>query len=212
MPENTFVKLEHFTSAITEGAIDESRKIYEEIRTQSERALAAAEDEVLGETFRFVKSEVSKIRTQAGRLVSRKMMENKRALSLRRAEMCAECIAQVRARLAEYVKTPAYTRRLKDIAARALATLAGDCVLCLREEDMRLRGDIIPLHCPHNVEFRVGAFELGGLRAFCRSKALQVDASFDTTLEELGEHFAELIGLEIAGAYALAEQPEAIKL
>ncbi|MDR0248194.1 MAG: hypothetical protein LBI44_00805 [Oscillospiraceae bacterium] len=210
MPENTYVKLENFTKAITGDAIDESRKIYEEIRLVSERALAAAEDEALGESFRFVKNEVAKIRTEAGRLVSRKLMENKRRLSLRRGEICAECVLRVRERIAAYVATDEYAERLRELAAKALQVFSCDAVFYLRKEDMRLADKILPPGCPHKAEFREGDFELGGLRAYCGDKAMQIDESFDTTLEELGEHFAELIGLEIAGAFASGVAAEGV--
>jgi len=197
MPENTYVKLEHFTSAITADALDESKKIYDEIKRESDKALSAADDVALDEMFRFVKNEATRIRTEAGRRISRKMMENKRLLALRRSEMSAECVESVRLRLADYVRTPAYREKLKTLVAGALDIFKDDAIFTLRETDMPLIPEITPDNCPYKLEFRAGHFELGGLLASCHNRRLQIDETFDTTLAEIGNRFAELAGLEV---------------
>ncbi len=198
MPENPYDKLDSFTSVITSDALEESNKIYEEIRRESEQTLTAAEDDALGDMFRYIKTEVSKIRNEAGRRVSHKMMENKRRLYKRRDEMTSEVLGEVTDKIGEYIKTPAYTRQMTSILFRVVDTFDADTVVFLRKEDMYLEPLLAKIDTQHRLEFHQGNFTLGGLQASCPSKKLQIDESFDTTLEDLRGSFAEMFGLELA--------------
>ncbi|MCL2030432.1 MAG: V-type ATP synthase subunit E family protein [Oscillospiraceae bacterium] len=202
-------KLERFTGAITADAAAEARQIYEAIRQESDHALSVAEDETLSETFRYIKSEAAQIRAAAGQRVSRTAMDNKRALALRRSEMSAEVLALVRERLAVYVCAEAYTEQLRGLAERAVRAFGADTDIYLRAEDMPLAEAIAPKRTPHTVTFREGAFRVGGLRAVCPARRMQIDESFDTTLEELSGRFAELFGPDMAFRTAEAEEQEA---
>ena len=191
-------KLERFTAAITADAMGEARKVYQTIQQQSDHALAIAEEEALVETFRYIKSEVELIRIASGRRVSKMAMDNKRALFLRRSEMCEETLALVRERLAEYTGTEAYTEQLRKLTERAVQTFGADTEIYLRGADMPLAKAIAPKRRAPGVTFRQGEFLLGGLQAVCPGKHMQIDESFDTTLAELSGRFAELFGLEMA--------------
>ncbi len=198
MPENPYEKLENFTSVITADAVAESKQIYDEIRQESEQVLTAAEDEALGEMFRYIKTEVSTIRTEAGRRVSRVMMDNKRKLYTRRDAMTGQVIAEVTQTLRDFVATPGYADRLERLLTETLNEFKADTVVYLRKEDMGLADRLTKLAGVVKLEFRQGSFRLGGLKAVCPSKKLQIDECYDTTLDELHGRFAELFGLELA--------------
>jgi vacuolar-type H+-ATPase subunit E/Vma4 len=190
-------KLENFTSVIAEDALGESRRIYADIERESRSILGAAEDEALDEMFRYIRAEVGRIKTECGRAVSRRMMEGRRSLYARRGEMGDEVRDEVRRRLEAYVKTPEYLQRLRTLVREALESFAADTVIFLREADKKLAAELWTLKTPYQLEFQTGSFTLGGLMAACPSRGLQIDASFDTTLEELHSRFAELFGLEM---------------
>lgn len=192
-----YENLERFTAVITADAMAEAREIYAAIQQESDQVLTSAEDEALNETFRYVKNEVSRIRNAAGQRVSRRIMEGKRQLARRRSEMNEETLALVRGKLQEYVKTDAYKAKLKALAAEAVALFQDDTQLYLRSEDLPLAESIRP-KCAYKLSFHEGAFRLGGLRAVCPGKHIQIDESFDTELEELAGRFAELFGLQQA--------------
>ena len=202
MPENieaTYAKLEHFTSLITSDAMNDARKMQESIKQEREQILTAAEDDALNDTFRYIKSQVQQIRTQSGRDISKRVMENKRALALRRSEMSAQTLDRVKVRLAQYVQAPEYKAQLRQLIARALEAFHADATIYLRAEDMPLAEELSDAS-PFHVEFQEGEFQLGGIRAACTDRHMQIDESFDTTLEELSDHFAELFGLKMADA------------
>lgn len=198
MPESPYDKLDNFTSVITSDALDESGRIYDEIKRESEEALTAAEDEALNDMFRYVKAEVSKIRNDAGRRLSRKMMDNKRRLYLRRKEMTEDILGEVAGKIREYIRTPAYTRQMTSILFRVMDIFDADAVVYLRKDDMYLEPLLRKIDTPHTLEFQQGNFTLGGLQASCPSKKLRIDESFDTTLDNLHGSFAEMFGLELA--------------
>lgn len=205
-----YEKLERFTAVITADAMTEARDIYAAIQQESDQVLSAAEDEALAETFRYIKNEISRIRNTAGQRVSKKIMDDKRSLARRRSEMNEETLTLVREKLRGYVTTDAYKQQLKTLAAKAVELFQEDTQIYLRAEDLPLVEAIRP-KCSVSITFHEGTFRLGGLRAVCPGKHLQIDESFDTELEELAGRFAELFGLQMAensGAEKCVNPPE----
>ena len=194
-------KLDRFTAKILAEAAAESRRAMEEVQRRREQRIQEAEDEVLKEAYDYIHTEVSRIQAEAGRGVSRHMLDNKRTLSLRRKEMAQEVFALVRAKIAAFTRTDAYTRRMAALMTEAAGYLDGakEVLVTLREEDMGLRQlltDAVPLM---HLTFQPGDFRMGGLVAESPDLGLRVDASFDCAAQELSGHFAELFGLSLAG-------------
>lgn len=193
-------KLDRFTAKILAEAAAESRRAMEEVQRRREQRIQEAEDEVLKEAYDYIHTEVSRIQAEAGRGVSRHMLDNKRTLSLRRKEMAQEVFALVRAKIAAFTRTDAYTRRMAALMTEAAGYLDGakEVLVTLRKEDMGLRQlltDSVPLM---HLTFQPGDFRMGGLVAESPDLGLRVDASFDSAAEELSGHFAELFGLSLS--------------
>ena len=193
-------KLMHFTQVLMEEADAESAAVEAEIAAARAKARAEAEDEILQDAYRYIKSEVSRLRTESGRQVSRKMQENQRRLSLRREEMAREVFGVVREKLTAYTKTDAYPRRLTALFREALSLLGPvkEVTVYLRPEDRTYLPFLQKAAGPVKVTAEAGTFQLGGLALLAPEKARRVDATFDTALDELSGHFAELIGLRLA--------------
>ena len=193
-------KLDRFTAKILAEAAAESRRAMEEVQRRREQRIQEAEDEVLKEAYDYIHTEVSRIQAEAGRGVSRHMLDNKRTLSLRRKEMAQEVFALVRAKIAAFTRTDAYARRMTALMGEAAERLSGakEVLVTLREEDMGLRqalADTVPLM---HLTFQTGDFRMGGLVAESPDLGLRVDASFDSAAQELSGHFAELFGLSLS--------------
>lgn len=203
-------KLDRFTAKILAEAAAESRRAMEEVQRRREQRIQEAEDEVLKEAYDYIHTEVSRIQAEAGRGVSRHMLDNKRTLSLRRKEMAQEVFALVRAKIAAFTRTDAYTRRMAALMTEAAGYLDGakEVLVTLREEDMGLRQlltDSVPLM---HLTFQPGDFRMGGLVAESPDLGLRVDASFDSAAEELSGHFAELFGLSLSDESERTVLPE----
>lgn len=99
-------KLDRFTAKILAEAADESKRALAEVKRRRELRFQEAEDAALKEAYEYIHGEVARIQSEAGRGVSRHMLENKRALYLRRTEMAQEVFALVRAKIAAFTRTP----------------------------------------------------------------------------------------------------------
>ncbi|WP_130869145.1 V-type ATP synthase subunit E [Intestinimonas massiliensis (ex Afouda et al. 2020)] len=199
MPDMT-EKLDRFTAKILAEASEETRRAMDQAEHQRDNALRKAEDQVLREAYRYIHGEVARIKAEAGRSVSRRMLENQRALSLRREEMAKETFALVRARIAAFTRTEAYGKRLEELLTDALGRLPGaeDVQICLREEDKGWIPALTRAAGGRKLDFRSGEFRMGGLVALSPSLGLRVDSSFDSAAQELSGHFAELFGLSLS--------------
>ena len=80
-------KLDRFTAKILAEAAGESKRALAEVKRRRELRFQEAEDAALKEAYECIHGEVARIQSEAGRGVSRHMLENKRALYLRRTEM-----------------------------------------------------------------------------------------------------------------------------
>ena len=199
MPEMT-KKLDRFTAAILAEATAETERTLDDLKKKRAAALDQAEDRILLEAFHYIKNEVAAIRAETGRSVSRHMLDNKRALYLRREEISQEVFGLVRGRLETYTAAPAYAERLAGLYRQALDTLKGadDVRVYLRPADLPLAGGLRRAVPGREAEFEAGDFTLGGLVAESAGLGLRVDATFDNAMEELSGHFAELFGLSLS--------------
>lgn len=199
MPERK-EKLDRFTAKILAEASQEAKKAIEELKRSREQARSRAEDQVLLEAYQYIHREVGRIKAEAGREVSRHMLENKRTLAIRREEMARESFALVRAKIAAYTRTPDYTARMQALLRQALAQLPGaqDAVVYLRAEDMALESALRQAAGNVPLRFVPGELRLGGLVAESQALGLRADASFDSQAQALSGHFAELFGISLA--------------
>lgn len=192
-------KLDRFTATILAAATEESERSMQQVRALQDAALHDAEDRMLREAYLYIHGEVERIKTDSGRRVSRHMLDNKRALYLRRDAIAQEVLDLVQEKIAAFTATPAYALRLESLLRGALERLVGatDVELLLRRADLPLGERLRPL-LPAGANISVGAFRLGGLIAQSQSMGLRVDASFDSEAAALSGHFAELFGLSLA--------------
>ena len=193
-------KLLHFTDAVMKNAVresDELRKQLEETRTQ---ALERVRDEAKEAARAYYDKEAARIRAEAGREISKHLMESKREIYLRRKEIGQEVVDKVRERIAQYTASPEYPEHLKELLLSALKQLPGATrvSLRLRQEDLPLGPELAKAAAPVKVEYEEGSFSLGGLAIRCPELGLRVDCSFDNRLEELSSHFAESFGLSLS--------------
>ena len=203
-------KLDRFTAKILAEAAAESQRAMEEVERRRKLRLQEAEDQVLKEAYEYIHGEVARIQSEAGRSVSRRMLENKKALALRREEMAQEVFALVEQKITAFTATPVYTRRMAVLLTEALAPLAGagEVLVTLRKEDMGLQAELAAA-APHiPLTFREGSFRLGGLIAEAPSLGLRVAASFDSAAGELSGRFAELFGVSLSDESERTVLPE----
>ncbi len=193
-------KLDRFTTAILSDAAAESQRTKAEIEVRRKEALSAAEHEILIESYQYVHNEVARIQADAGRSVSGRMLEAKRALYLRRDAMAHEVFDQVRSRIGVYTTSEAYVTRLGQLLQEGLAALpkVEDIEVGLRKEDMEYAPKLSAMAEGVNLSFVPTLLTWGGLVVQSATAGLRCDLSFDSQMEELESHFAELFGLSLS--------------
>lgn len=193
-------KLLHFTDAVMKNAARESDALRQQMADTRTRTLEKAREEAQEAARSYYDREAARIRAEAGREVSRHLMEAKRKIYLRRKEIGQEVFDKVRARIAQFTASPEYPKHLEALLAAAMEQLPGArrVSLRLRREDLPLGPQLARTIAPVEVDYEEGSFSLGGLALRCPELGLRVDCSFDNQLEELASHFAESFGLSVS--------------
>lgn len=199
MPELS-EKLDRFTALLLSQAAAENERTMQELKEKHDAALSSAEDQILLEAYTYIHGEVSRIRSEQGRKVSRHLLECKQALYRRREEIAGEVFSLVRERIGAFTATPAYAGQLRARLLEAAARLEGaeDLALYLRSADLPLGAQLREALPGRSLDIHPGPFVLGGLILESNSLRLRLDASYDTAMEELSGHFASLVGLSLA--------------
>lgn len=199
MPELS-EKLDRFTALLLSQAAAENERTMQELKEKHDAALSSAEDQILLEAYTYIHGEVSRIRSEQGRKVSRHLLECKQALYRRREEIAGEVFSLVRERIGAFTATPAYAGQLRARLLEAAARLEGaeDLALYLRSADLPLGAQLREALPGRSLDIHPGPFVLGGLILESDSLRLRLDASYDTAMEELSGHFASLVGLSLA--------------
>ncbi len=208
MPEQN-EKLQRFTEAVMREAARESNALRRQLHEERTAALEEAHIEAREASRAYYDKEAGRIRSEAGREVSRHLMDVKRQVYLRRKEISEEVIDKVRARVAQFTASPDYPAHLEKLLRSAMTQLPGatSISLRLREEDLKYGPQLAAAIAPVTAECVKGSFALGGLAIRCPQLGLRVDCSFDTRLEELSGHFAEQFGLSLSDELDFEEEP-----
>ncbi len=188
-------KLSRFISAMLDDARTESLNITQEVSSRRNAYMTNAENEILAEVYNYIRSEVTKAKNRSGRLISTKILENKRKLFNERALITDEVMKQVKELVASYVTSPEYTTALCEMVSQATQRLStDDVVIFLRKEDMchinAIKAGIPQESSPS--QYLSGDFILGGIQAESRTKRLHMDLTFDSSFETAKNKFADI--------------------
>lgn len=208
MPEQN-EKLLRFTDEVLKDAARERDALRRRLDKTRAAALERARTEAREAARASYDREAARIRAEAGREVSRHLMDVKRQVYLRRKEIGEEVFDRVRERIAEFTASAQYPEYLKKLLSSAMEQLPGaDCVsLRLRKEDLPLGEELARSIAPVEVSCKEGSFSLGGLAVRSEKLGLRIDCSFDNRLAELASHFAESFGLSLSDELDFEEEP-----
>ncbi len=193
-------KLLRFTETVLGQANRESEAMRCQMAHTRSQVLGEAREEAREAARAHYEREAAQIRAEAGREVSRHLMDIKRNVYLRRKEIGEEVFAKVRARLEEFTSSPEYPAYLEKLLKAAMKQVCGATTvsLRLRREDMQYAERLTHLTAPAYATCEEGNFSLGGLAIRCPELGLRVDCTFDNRLNELSSRFAESFGLSLS--------------
>lgn len=200
--QDQLVKLQHFTDNVLREASRESQALNREMEERRNSTIHGARLAAWQSAKAYYEKEAAAIRTQAGRELSRHMMEGTRQVYRRRSEIAQEVTGKVLERIRTFVTTPEYPECLKATLGRVMGRLEKDgvdeIVLRLRRDDLPLGPMLAESVAPVKVTVQESRIKYGGLNVRCPKLGIRVDCSFDAQLEEMSSHFAEMFGLSIS--------------
>ena len=188
-------KIEHFTDTIVCDATEESDQILEMVRKEWNSSVSSLENEILNEAFNHIKKEITKIRSEAGRRISQKVLENKRTLFSKRQSVSDDVKTRVLARIAEFTALEDYLKHLTAQLKLCVNEFGDDIVVYLRPADMKYC-DSLKKATSERLSFKEYPFRLGGLMADSLSKNRRIDLSFDTAMLEYDRLFNKITDLK----------------
>lgn len=192
-------KLDDFTNAFLIEASRRASDIVKGVNASREQIQKETEAALKIEVEEYKKNELAKIQSREGSRVSAQMLENKRTLLNYREQCGREIIGSVIERIKEFEQSDKYPEHLIFLFEEAQKELKRgvSITVLLRKEDMQYAERIRQAAQSISITFKEGKFTLGGLVILCPSANLRIDQTFDSSLENMRAHFAELSGIDL---------------
>lgn len=191
-------RFEMIQKSVLDQAEAEAKKLQDEAEEFKSTAMKKAEAEVLQELYSRIQDEITEIRTSATRNVSQKESKERQDLLLRREEITRSVFEQVKRRLLEFTKTPAYNDLMTEIAKElgVRCPMEGTIVM-LRREDYHLAAKLGE-YFGKNVRILADeAIHIGGIKVMNQSSGVFMDETLDSRLEDQKPWFYSHSGLTI---------------
>lgn len=161
-------------------------------------ALSKAEDEVLREMYSRIQDEISDIRGNATRTVSREEAKFRQNLLLRREEITKAVFQQVRTRLIAYAKTEEYAKFMLELAAGMAKKYPLDnSVVLIRSDDYHMAAEMDKIFLGKCRIMADEAIRIGGIKLMNQAVGIFVDETLDSRLEDQKPWFYSNSGLTI---------------
>ena len=199
-------KLAKFHQAINHYALEQRRKIEDEVADFKNKELQEAEDEVLVESYHLIQKEMADMRGRISRELAQREMAGRRALLEQRGQITEEVFRKAAAILQNETtgeRYPAMLERFAHRARRAFESRAAgrglpdDIVFLLRPQDAALE-PLIQKAFGAPCSFREDeTTTIGGLRAESAALHLELDATLDALLENQRDWFEEVSQLSV---------------
>lgn len=184
-------KLARFEEEIMGSVAQICKEIDDELAAYRTGELGKHEDDTLAETYNIIQSEVSEISVEETKDLSRKKMELKKKLYIKRDEYNKLIFAEARIKLTEFTKSAEYL----DFLLGKVKKLVNSCVcegaqLLLKEDDLRYTEQLRKI-CGDKLKIMAdGEILIGGAKLVNEAKNFIADETLDAALEEQKEWFA----------------------
>ena len=186
--------LSDFVSELFLSAADQRQK------KERRQRLAQAEQRLRVQMEREVEAGVARVKKEMGQAVSQTMMEHKRELFAKRAQLVARISQELRQKLEQWVETPEYGQWTARQLQKALAALPEGQesvrLLCRPQDKTALEEALARCGRPGELESEPD-IRLGGLRLECPSCHMAIDCTLDDAFEQTQGHIAEYLGLRL---------------
>lgn len=195
-------KINKFYAAINHYALEQRKKIEQEIAEFKSKELEEAKDEVLAEAYHLIQKEMAQMRSGISREMVKREIESRRALLAQRQKITDEVFKRAAEALLQYSKTDHYPALLQNLAKEIAQTLetkeCGELIIYLKPDDEQYRNLVASLFSVPCSFVTDPEIQLGGLRVFCETRKLVADSTLDSLLKEQLSWFEEHSHLAIS--------------
>lgn len=176
-------KIELFEQAIMEKAAAEKSEILTQTEEMKRAELDREESRLLEDLYRRIQAQISEIKTNNIKEISRETLATKKKLYQQREHYLVEILARARVELVTFVKSDAYEAFLmQKIALFAAEHPYEGSVIRVRTEDLRYAPQIKAIYGACDVEGDDEELTIGGAILLNRTRGVEVDESLDAAL------------------------------
>ena len=191
-------KIGKFVEAINKEAEKRKAQIEDETELFIKQEIDKAENEALQESYELIQQKIASLKQDIGRDLSRRELESRRQIFLRREEIEDEVFDEAKRRLSEFTKTGEYPALLRRSADRLAQRIREETIyIFLRPDDMQF-GELIKEADPRIVIKEDPGIEIGGLKSENGDHTIIFDDTLGSRLQSRREWFEEHSGLIIA--------------
>ena len=196
--ELQYNQLSLFLDSINTAAKKSTDSIIQEADDFRTNALNKAIQQASEASWRYIKQESEKIKAHSNRKVSEANTALRRQVTMLRSQITDSVFAQAAERLTTFTQTDGYTSFLVD-SAKKMAAALGDApfVLLVKEEDIKHKDILLREIAAISAVEQDNSIKLGGCRAFCSTRSMELDDTLDTRLENQREWFYGVSGLAV---------------
>lgn len=181
-------KLEHFLKLCTDDANGKAGQILDDFTAALQKVYDDHRQDANRRAKMLLQAETDKIERDINKQLSVEQINIKRTLGQKQDELKDMLFVEVKARIEDFMDTPAYTKMLETQIRDAQSFADGaDMVVYMDPADSQLL-QRIAMHTGANIKLSQYSF-FGGTRAVIASKNILIDNSFETKLAEAKQNF-----------------------
>lgn len=191
-------KLDKFSAAVLKDAQEHRSKILEEVENYRKAETDKAEEEILHEAYVLIQNEITSIRNDHTREVSRAELEGRRDLLLYRETLTKKVFDEVSNKLSDFTKTEDYLKYMSELIKKSLENLPdGDVTIAVKPADIALKDKLLA-GLTRDVKFIENkSINLGGFILSNANAGVEIDETLDVKLKNQNDWFAAKSGLSI---------------
>lgn len=192
MEENKFLK------SIGRSAQKQKNKLIEEIQEIRKKNLKKAEKELINESNKLIKKELSLMHGKVLIEISHKEISERKKIFFRKKQIMSEIFDSCRKKLLDFTDSQQYVEILKGYSKNISGILdQGDTCLFVKKEDLKYKDEIQKAFGGQCKIVSEDKIKLGGIKGYSEKLSLITDETFDSKLELQKEYAIKNLGLKL---------------
>ncbi|WHH61221.1 V-type ATP synthase subunit E [Petroclostridium sp. X23] len=191
-------KLDNFSSIVMKEAAEKRLQILNQVKEERDGILEQRELDCLEDAYVKIQKEIRKTDKEKNEMISRAVMESKKALLQKREEIIEEIFNNIMKRIQSFLETPDYyTFLMQNILQGRQQVGQGEIIIYINKSDVSLI-DKIKQQLSEPLEIQVDQEDIiGGCKVFNKTKGTLIDDSLAAKIAQQKECFLEISGLVI---------------